>query len=256
MIYTTTSAKEVIQRIIANTRLQDSSYIAEMEEWIPQGMGQLQTRTILVNKWKDVKVNFHKARIPCGTIEIKAVQSGGGRLEYLEPTMIPGTETGYGKSNPNSVGGIPDAAITPFVGKTGLTPVPTEDGVSYQWHTDIRKLELMECNGYYYTEMDYIVTSVCDGKIRVHYKAFPVDEDGFPLIPDEENYKEALYWYVRAKMVGAGWDDKQFNEGVLMERFELYGARAIAKISYPSVEQKDAMVSRMTRLIMPENYWS
>ena len=38
-----------------------------------------------------------------------------------------------------------------------------------------------------------VTTNVKTGKACMAYRAFPIDEDGFPLIPDEERIKEAVY---------------------------------------------------------------
>ncbi len=134
-----------------------------------------------------------------------------------------------------------------------------DDGIPVSFYeTNIYSLENMVFHGehWYYTELDHIVTSMSDTWIRIHFKAMPVDGNGLPLIPDEENYKEALYYYVRAKMIGAGYEDRQFREDVLMDRFEKYAQRARSRITYPSLDQMEEKVGRMNKLIFPENYWN
>nr|DAY15095.1 MAG TPA: hypothetical protein [Caudoviricetes sp.] len=39
-----------------------------------------------------------------------------------------------------------------------------------------------------------------DGYVKLAYKAMPVDERGYPLIPDLASYQEAIYWYVTMKL--------------------------------------------------------
>ena len=43
---------------------------------------------------------------------------------------------------------------------------------------------------------NYITTSFESGSIRLQYLAFPVDQEGLPLIPDLPEYREALFWKV------------------------------------------------------------
>ena len=105
----------------------------------------------------------------------------------------------------------------------------------------------------YYTELGYINTSFCDGTIRVFFKALPVDADGFPLIPDNQDYKQAIYWYVRGMMIGAGYNDKLVNYNNCEERFEKHAARALSQIKYPSVDKTAAMFNNSVRLIFNEN---
>jgi hypothetical protein len=101
----------------------------------------------------------------------------------------------------------------------------------------------------YYTELDYINTSFCDGKIRVYYNEIPIDKDGFPLIPDNQNYKQALYWYVRGMMIGAGFTDPVFSYDQCEARCERHMARAMGEITYPSVDQAMASMEASNRLI-------
>jgi hypothetical protein len=108
---------------------------------------------------------------------------------------------------------------------------------------------------FYTLDMGYITTSFCDGTVVVHYKAIPTDSDGLPLIPDNENYKQALYWYVRAMMIGSGFKDPVFDEKEMMQRFEAYAARAINEVSYPSPDQKEQQLKLHVRFIPPANYW-
>jgi len=44
------------------------------------------------------------------------------------------------------------------------------------------------------------VTNKDNGYVKIAYKAIATDERGYPLIPDLESYKEAIYWYVVMKL--------------------------------------------------------
>ena len=165
MIYQYSSVKEVIGNVIRNTRITDTSYIADMPEWIGHAMSAMRTNMELVDKVTTVDVSFHVGTLPCGLVNIEKVH-------------------GCGKYN---------------------------------------------------IEMGYIKThDVCDGTIEIHYKSIPVDDDGFPLVPDNSNYKQALYWHCRAMMIGAGFEDSVFSYNQCDEQYEKYAARAIAGIRYPS----------------------
>ncbi len=104
----------------------------------------------------------------------------------------------------------------------------------------------------YYTELDYINTSFCDGKVRVFYNEVPLDDDGFPLIPDNQNYKQAIYWHVRAMMIGCGFNDPVFKYTDCEARFEKHAARALGEIQYPSVDQVEAYTDNSVRLLFNE----
>jgi hypothetical protein len=226
-----------------------------MGEWMAEAMGYMKTKVTLRLVYKDVKVVYHKGRMPCGLIAVAAIQYGRCRLPYYHGDMSARSLGDSVHSNSPSVyPGIPKEGDTLF-GTHLVKREAVSDGVDVEFYeTDLQKLNACPadpCN-WYYSELDYINTSFSDGYIRVHYRAMPVDESGFPLIPDDELYKEALYYYIRAKMVGAGYEDKVFREETLMSRFEDYAARAMSRIRYPSVDEVAARVDRMTRLVLPE----
>lgn len=206
MIYQSVPIEPIIARIIRNTKIQDPSYILDMDEWIQEALELLQTRFDLSPKGPvDVDIAFHKGKFPCGLVSVTAVEYCGRRLKERS------------------------SAINKMVKDTG--------------------------DPWYAYELGFILTSFQDGKVTLYYKAMAIDSNGLPLIPDNGDYKEALYYYVRAKMVGCGYKDTVFSEQQLMDRFELHGSRAIGAISYPSVDSMEAKVASMTRLIPAQNYF-
>jgi len=349
MIYKSTSIKEVIGRVIRNTKLQDSSFIQDMNEWVPEAMGYMRTRFTLSPQWKDITVDYHKAKLPCGLKTLSAVAYKGTRMRYnggipvygikkdykdasqfvSQPTSKVLSETiskklftadttagtiwamdnmltssgriaipyllntstaavdaiglstllnslGYGTfvvtwngstlsinlEDDGTITGIEYHQVTldaPIL----LMQVTNNMSIATQYETNdlntIKSLEQCECLPIgvhtYYTELDYLNTSLCDGTVRVFYKALPTDEDGFPLIPDNEDYKEALYWYVRGKMIGTGYEDTVFKYADCEARYEKHAVRAIGQIRYPSVDQMETKLEISTRLILPENYF-
>lgn len=351
MIYKSVSIKQVIGRIIRNTRLQDSSFIQDMGEWIPEAMGYMRTRVVLSPTWKDIKVDFHKGKLPCDLRTLSAVAYKNSRMRHNNSGIatygIPRDRTADGTSfisQPTST------VIAEVIGKKVFTadttagaiwatdylligttefPIPfiidstnlaadtaalsiylnslnqgtfivtwdgsllsielkdagTITGIAYHRVTldapvllmvvasnttiatayetnsldTIKSVEqcmaLPYCHYTYYTELDYINTSLCDGTIRIFYKAIPIDEDGFPLIPDNEDYKEALYWYVRGKMIGTGYRDTVFKITDCEARYDHHATRAIGQIRYPSVDEVETRQELSTRLILPDNYF-
>lgn len=220
-------------------------------------MGYMKTRYSLSTKYKDICVRYHKARMPCGLQSLLAVQYGNCRLKYYSGSKSADSFT-TASGAPSVYPGIPKEGDTLF--GTHLVKRPAvHDGEEVEFtETDLCRVMDLAFHGehWYYTELDYINTSFADGIIRVFFKKLPVDQNGLPLIPDEENYKEALYYYGRGKMIGAGYVDKVFTEQQCMDRFEKYAERAMSKITYPSVDEVDARAERVQRMILPTDFWS
>lgn len=62
-----------------------------------------------------------------------------------------------------------------------------------------------DCRPEYFIKPGWIVTNKNKGFIKLSYKALPVDEKGYPLIPDLASYREAIYWYVTMKLTFPKW---------------------------------------------------
>ena len=260
MIHTTVSIQEVIARVIRNTRIQDTSYIQDMNEWIPEAMGYMRTRMELKYSWADIEIEFHKGKLPCGLIHIMAVEHNGYRLKYSN--TIKHYATGHDmRHNHQGAENQPSVFVSSIYTQNQAPYTGFENHI---WKSDLKSFsetikDALCCDihptEYYQIEMDYINTSMADTIVRIHYLSQPVDKDGFPLIPDNENYKEALYYYVRAKMIGCGYKDNVFSEEQLLQRFEMYAARAMGQIRYPSTDVMQSRIDSMVRFIPPANYW-
>lgn len=243
MIYQNVTIEPIIARIIRNTRVQDTSYLDDLPEWIAEAMGLMKTKQVLSPKYQDINMYFHKGKLPCDLDHIKAVEYNGCRLKE-------------GNSSKDITTSQDLSRKTDPIYISTLAPTTAPDGASF-WTTKWEDACVLPHHHkhYYQIEMGYITTSFADGVIRVHYKAMPVDENGMPLIPDNENYKQAIYNYVRAMMIGAGYKDLIFSESVLMQRFEIYAERAISEITYPSVDSMEDRVNNSVRLIPQANYF-
>ena len=65
------------------------------------------------------------------------------------------------------------------------------------------------------TQGRVIFTSFPDGLVEIAYKAIPVDEDGFPLLIDDETYIDALEQFIKARVFEVKFDQQKIPAGVL-----------------------------------------
>ena len=245
MVYQTCSMRSVIARIIRNTRVQDTSFIADMHDWLWEAIGMLKTRYTLQAQVHGLTIDFHKGKLPSGTVVLDAVQYKGRRLSYN-----------------NSVRSV-NKDFKMLQDSTVFKSLPDEvlqkDDTIASYKKMVQAINASEpAVGVYYKIDDpgYITTSFADGVVTLYTRRIPCDEDGLPLIPDNENYKQALYWYVRAMMIGAGFQDQVFDDDHCFKQFELiYGPRATGEINYPSPDQMEAHLRSSIRLLPDANYY-
>lgn len=246
MVYKSVSIDAIIGKIIRDTRIQDSAYIIDMHEWVPEVLSTLRYEAPLTGEWADVPIHFHKGRLPCGLIYIDAVEWEGWRLPHGNSVKNIRTSK---RTDPSPY--MPET-FTSIVGKT-----PTPDGNGIYFST-LRKVRATPFNSkhYYQLELDYLLTSFEQGCARVYFRAAPHDERGLPLIPENQALKECIYYYVRGKMIGAGFQDKVLKEETCYERYNHFLERASAEIDFPSPNMMEERVNTFARFIPPDNYYN
>lgn len=94
------------------------------------------------------------------------------------------------------------------------------------------------------TQGRVIYTSFPEGCLEIAYKAIPVDEDGFPLLIDNENYLAALEAYVKLKVFTIKYDTGKISAGILQNAQQDYAWNAAelgSEFNTPSVSEAEAL---------------
>ena len=102
------------------------------------------------------------------------------------------------------------------------------------------------------TQGRIIYTSFPEGKIQIAYKSIPVDEDGFPLLLDNENYLAALEAYIKKQVFTVKFDTGKISAGVLQNAQKDYAwlaGQLQAELCVPSVSEFEAMMRQYNSLI-------
>lgn len=261
------SAKEVLARLIRGTGYKlPSVYHDDVLEWIVEGIGYIQTTTSLVTKSSGAKdcpdeiiIHNHCAPLPCGFINILAVENeNGNRLhEGSDITDI----TLQTSSRHIGVGIDGDARIStfetdPFDHQTSTGVPATKPGTGVPWDGSdiVQERERTKGKQYYKIQGNYIQTSFECGHIRIHYLALPVDKEKYPLIPNNENFKQALEWHLIRRLIGAGYQHPVFSWDKADEQFGIYAGRAMNEVSFASLDTRARSWRSTVRLIPPDNY--
>lgn len=98
----------------------------------------------------------------------------------------------------------------------------------------------------------WITFNVESGKACMAYWAFPVDDDGFPLIPDDTKYKRAVTNYLIHKVDYILWrrgiiSDKVFQKSELESNWSIGSASNHLKV--PDVHQMELIKRSLVRLV-------
>ena len=103
------------------------------------------------------------------------------------------------------------------------------------------------------TENMVIFTTFPEGRVTVAYKAIPVDDDGFPMLIDNEVYLGALEAYIKKQVFTVKFDTGKISAGVLQNAQTDYAVLSHElrnEFTTPSYAEVEAM-ARQYQTLMP-----
>ena len=108
----------------------------------------------------------------------------------------------------------------------------------------------------YIVDCGYIKTSFDSGKICLSYMAFTIDDDCYPLVPDDISYKEAMFWYIYKKLILLGYDRaiNGIDYKVAETQWKYYCTQARNAANYPDIAKYSSFMNQWTRLIPSINH--
>ena len=104
------------------------------------------------------------------------------------------------------------------------------------------------------TQGQVIFTSFPEGKVSIAYKSIPVDEDGFPLLIDNETYLDALEGYIKMKVFEVKFDQQKIPSAVFQNAQQQYYASSRllqSEFTTPSISEFES-ISRMWNTMIPK----
>lgn len=231
MNYKTQSSQVVLSKIYRDLKPKDSSWEVDAIEWIGEALEFIGYFSGFELKEKQVRVHDHRAILPPELYTLLLVKVGNLKLR-----------------EENGIDPLSFGRTAEIVYRTNLTN--TGGDYSFQQLT-------IYPNEYYYLEPNYIKTSFGSGMVRLIYLGFPVDDCGYPMIPDNIVVKQAIEWYIIRQMILGGYEHRFLTWDVADINWKHYCVAAGNDLAYPSIERmedfKDKWV-RMIPYIKPNNY--
>jgi len=123
----------------------------------------------------------------------------------------------------------------------------------YSSNTTPSQSEAIETSDLTYVIHDgWIKTNVDAGILTIAYQAIPTDIDGYPLIPDDPGFIEAVYWYIAMKLLYPMWRDGRVRDAVYYDAkssWQFYCKQAYGNAMMPNMDQLRAIKNSWLRLI-------
>jgi hypothetical protein len=257
--YPFVSAKGILPRVIRAVGYKlPSTYHDDILEWIPEGMGLLHcTPSVQITETADEScpgeflVKAHCVRLPKDFIQLEGVYNSDGlRLtpgNRITSDLVLPQEIMARSSNFN---------VNPFSHQTstGLpSGEPGNGGVPWSG-SDIEMSKPVTDGDQYLIKGNTLQVSFEEGYVKIRYYAIPLCEDGYPMIPDNENFKQALEWHIIRRLIGSGYLHPVFTYLQADELYERSAARALSDITYPTPDKAARTNRTLIRLIPPDRF--
>ena len=95
------------------------------------------------------------------------------------------------------------------------------------------------------------------GQIEIAYQAMPMDEEGYPLIPDNSSYSRALEAYIKREWFTILFDQGKLNGQVLAradQEYSFYVGQAQSEIIMPTIDQMEAISNMWNTLLSRDEH--
>lgn len=94
--------------------------------------------------------------------------------------------------------------------------------------------------------------------MEIAYKSIPVDDDGFPLLIDNETYLNALEAYIKVKVFTIKYDTGKIQAGVLSNAQSDYAWAAHllqSEMTMPSMSEMESITRMLNTMIKPVTHF-
>jgi len=207
------SAKTVLAAVQADLGLTSEERRYDHMEWLFQCLHSLKAVPKYLTRVEELEVFDHKARLPCGVLEIEAVAHGGVAL--LEATDV-------GRNHYEQLEGLKDIWQRP------ANTYSVQDG--------------------------WLYFKFKEGKVTLHYLTYKMDSDGYPMIPDDSDFYEAVVNYIIWKSLQAGVLHRRTSPNEVEYYFKQYRYHkkaAQVNLNFPT-PQKMVAISRGIFRLFPD----
>lgn len=239
------SSEVVVNRVYSTGGFQTVLPYTDMIQYIFEVLSKLGQPLQYIPKtlgWKqDTSYEFsnYKIQLPCDFYKLTAIAVNGC-------IAVPATNDFHALMDGKCCGvdSLPVAALTVYRDNFGNEFSPTPNPVS-----GYGKIAYQAPS--FTMNSNFITFGQKEGKVCLSYLGFPIDNNGFPLVPDDEKYLEAITRYIIYKLDYINWRTGVITKEVYEEskrEYEWYIGQAANGAKLPDVQQMEGLKNQLVRL--------
>lgn len=249
MIYNSVSIKQVISKVLTDNDMQEETHrISDFIEWAGEALekigafAQLETKVTGKGEIPLLEIQNYQATLPVGLHGIIQAAYKAG-----DESTAPLYSMRYGTGSFDAV--------------KGITIVDTDDGMGNVTYTT-RDENYMETDSNidytYVIAGSYIKTNMKEGFLMLSYTCIPLDDDGYPMVPNDMAFLDALYWYITMKLYYPKWAEGRMRDAVYYDArssWNYYRKQAYGNAMMPNGDMMESIKNTWNRLVpeMKEN---
>jgi hypothetical protein len=231
MIYNYTSVKEIVEGMYRDYASQEELDLWDIIEWCGEALDLIGAHQQYVTIVEDWNVCDYRFALPCNMNSINQVSYKGVPLKYAAGSFGPATKV--------------DTTTAVLDGEEVTADNFPRSGGD-EIYMDHR----------YYLNDAYLIASFEEGCLTVSYTGTKLDEDGYPMIPDEVTYKKALRSYCQMMLDRREWRRQRLPEAVYRDSqrdWEWYVRSARGKAQMPNIDKMESIKNQWVRLKPNQN---
>lgn len=108
----------------------------------------------------------------------------------------------------------------------------------------------------YKLQNSIIFTSIKEGTIEIAYHAIKVDKEGYPMIPENSSFIQALELYIKKKVFTILFDQGKINQAILQntqQEYAWYVGQAQRDLTMPTIDQMESISNMWCQLLQRNN---
>jgi hypothetical protein len=218
MIYSNTSIKEVISKVYRDLDVQAEDRWADMIEWAGEALDHMGSYHQYLKVKCMLPVKERRAKLPCGFHKLIDIAHNGAPMKVL---------TGTFDHN------LCDSALDPDL-RRYETPADRGDVSGFSINPG------------------YINVNFDEGEVAIAFLSIPVDEEGFPLVPDDVSVREAVFRYIAMKLYYPRALAGKIPQGMFQQmeyKWQWYCSQARAAMNMPDLKTMESIKDTFTSLI-------
>lgn len=279
MIYGFTSVKRVIAKVFTDLALNEGDHrISDLIEYAGEAIMKIGAFPVLSTKITGkggsplLEIVDYQCKLPCDVTTINQIGYSSSSTGPFYPmtyasgsfdAQIPNTEVPTIVSSVVSDAPIVTLAMSLYsetyvqaLERINTNPVIREQLAGLIYNTSSASAERdtgsLSDRYSYVIAGNYIKTNLRTGFLMVSYQAVPVDSEGYPMIPDDESFEEAIYWYINMKLTYPEWKMGRVRDAVYYDAkssWNFYRKQAYAQALMPNVDQLESIKNAWLRLV-------